>query len=164
MTPEERAAHCRRIGQVGGQATYRTLGHAHMSAIGKRGFQAALDLGYGDYLLEKLAPSYRAKFGKEPTLGRNRAGDKARADAHRETPALGRCAWPVRTAPDTQRHHVDGWQVSPDTCGLCDEHHRELERDYRAARKVYRPRSADPVTKRAVALSIGIGLDDSIPF
>ncbi len=25
MTPEERAAHCRRIGQLGGQATVKTL-------------------------------------------------------------------------------------------------------------------------------------------
>jgi hypothetical protein len=164
MTPEERAAHCRRIGSLGGQATVKALGHTHMSMIGKKGFQAALDRGYGDYLLEKLAPSYRAKFGKDPTLGRNRAGDKARAAARRETPALGRCAWPVCTAPATQRHHVDGWQVSAETCGLCDAHHTDLERAYRAALKIYRPHRADPVTKRAVALSIGIGLDDSIPF
>jgi len=164
MTPQERAAHCRRIGQLGGQATVKALGHTHMSTIGKRGFQAALDLGYGDYLRTKLAPSYRAKFGHEPRLGRNKAGDKARAQARRATPTLGRCAWPVCTAPATERHHVDGWQVSPDTCGLCDAHHTDLERAYRAALKVYRPHSADPVTKRAVALSIGIGLDDSIPF
>jgi len=164
MTPQERATHCRRIGSLGGQATVKALGKTHMSTIGKKGFQAALDLGYGDYLHTKLAPSYRAKFGREPQLGHNKAGDKARAAARTATPTLGVCAWPVCTAPATQRHHVDGWQVSPDTCGLCDEHHRELERDYRAARKVYRPRSADPVTKRAVAISIGIGLDDSIPF
>ncbi len=164
MTPQERAAHCRRIGSLGGQATVKTLGHTHMSMIGKKGFQAALDRGYGDYLLEKLAPSYRAKFGREPRLGRNKASDTARSHARQATPTLGRCAWPGCAVQATERHHVDGWKVSADTCGLCDAHHTQLERAYRAALKVYRPHSADPVTKRAVALSIGIGLDDSIPF
>lgn len=155
MTPQER-------GRLGGQATYARYGHDHYSRIGRVGFAHALEAGWGAYLLGKLAPTYRAKFGKEPTLGRNRAGDKARADARRETPMLGRCAWPDCATRATQRHHVDGWKVSPATCGLCDAHHTDLERAYRAALKIYRPHRADPVTKRAVALSIG--LDDAIPF
>jgi len=166
MTPDERAAHCRRIGQLGGQATYRMLGKTHMSAIGKRGFQAALDLGYGEYLLPKLAPTYRAKFGREPIAGRNRAGDAARAQARQEKPALGRCSWPACVAPATQRHHVDGWKSSPATCGFCAAHHAEFERQYRAVYTRHRPhaRMQEPPTKRAVALSIGVGLDDAIPF
>jgi len=135
-----------------------------MSEIGKLGFQAALDLGYGEYLLTKLAPSYRAKFGTEPTLGRNRAGDTARAQACRAAPTLGVCQWPDCTAPATERHHVDGWTVSADTTGLCTAHHDAFDRAYRATRKVWRPLTADPVTPRAVALSIGIGLDQGIPF
>jgi len=157
LTPQER-------GRLGGQATLALYGRAHYSRIGAVGFKRAIDAGYGEYLLEKLAPTYRAKFGREPQLGHNKAGDKARADARQATPTLGRCAWPACTVQATQRHHVDGWKVSPDTCGLCDTHHTELERAYRAALKIYRPHSADPVTKRAVAISIGIGLDDSIPF
>lgn len=157
MTPQER-------GRLGGQATLARYGRDHYSQIGRAGFAAALDAGYGEYLLVKLAPSYRAKFGREPVLGRNKAGDKARAEARKETPVLGRCAWPDCTAAATERHHVDGWKVSKDTCGLCDAHHTELERKYRTARKVFRPHNADPVTKRAIALSIGIGLDDAIPF
>jgi len=157
MTPQER-------GRLGGQATLARYGRDHYSRIGAVGFKHALDAGYGEYLREKLAPSYRAKFGRDPVIGRNRAGDKARAAARRATPTLGRCAWPGCAAPATARHHVDGWKVSSDTCGLCDAHHTDLERAYRAALKVYRPHTADPVTKRAVALSIGIGLDDSVPF
>jgi len=166
MTPDERAAHCWRIGRLGGQATYRTLGQAHMSMIGKRGFQVALDLGYGDYLLTKLAPSYRAKFGRDPVAGRNRDGDTARAQARRATPTLGRCSWRDCTAPATQRHHVDGWRVSADTCGLCDAHHAEFERAYRAAYKRHRPFAhlQEPPTRRAVAIGAGVGLDDAIPF
>ncbi len=33
MTPEEHAAHCRRIGHLGGQATVKTFGHTHMYVI-----------------------------------------------------------------------------------------------------------------------------------
>ncbi len=166
MTPEERAAHCRRIGQAGGQATVKRFGHTHMSAIGKRGFQAALDLGYGDYLFTKLAPSYRAKFGREPVAGRNPAGDTARAAARAQRPALGRCSWPTCTASATQRHHVDGWKNGPETCGFCAGHHAAFERAYRAAYTRHRPyaRTHEPPTRRAVALSIGVGLDDSVPF
>ena len=167
LSPEAhaaRAAHCRRIASLGGQATLARRGTEHFAAIGKRGFQAALDLGYGDYLLTKLAPSYRAKFGTDPVLGRNRAGDTARAQARRATPTLGTCQWPDCTAPASERHHVDGWKVSADTTGLCAGHHDAFDRAYRATRKVWRPRSTDPVTPRAVALSIGIGLDDAIPF
>ncbi len=157
LTPQER-------GRLGGQATLARYGRAHYSKIGAAGFAAAINAGYGEYLLEKLTPTYRAKFGKDPVLGRTKAGTKARAAARTATPTLGVCAWPACTVPATQRHHVDGWKVSPDTCGLCDAHHTDLERAYRAALKIYRPHRADPVTKRAVALSIGIGLDDSIPF
>ncbi len=167
LSPEAhaaRAAHCRRIATLGGQATVKARGTSWMSEIGKLGFQAALDLGYGEYLLTKLAPTYRAKFGTEPTVGRNKEGDKARAQARRATPTLGACQWPDCTAPASERHHVDGWKVSTDTTGLCTAHHDAFDRAYRATRKVWRPRSADPVTPRAVALSIGIGLDQGIPF
>ncbi len=197
MTPEERAAHCQRIGHLGGQATVKTFGHTHMSAIGKRGFQAALDLGYGDYLLTKeplkinfpvwlphssvrggtvagsyfltspkLAPSYRAKFGRDPVVGRNPAGAAARAQARRDTPTLGRCSWHACTVPATQRHHVDGWTNGPDTCGFCAAHHTAFERAYRAAYARHRPyaRTHEPPTRRAVALSIGVGLDDAVPY
>jgi len=167
LSPEAhaaRAAHCRKIASLGGQATVKARGASWMSEIGKLGFQAALDLGYGDYLLTKLAPSYRAKFGTDPVLGRNRAGDTARAQARRATPTLGTCQWPACTAPASERHHVDGWKVSADTTGLCAGHHDAFDRAYRATRKVWRPRSADPVTPRAVALSIGIGLDQGVPF
>ncbi len=159
LSPEAhaaRAAHCRRIASLGGQATVKARGTSWMSEIGKLGFQAALDLGYGEYLLTKLAPSYRAKFGTELTLGRNTAGDTARAQARRATPTLGVCQWPECTAPATERHHVDGWTVSADTTGLCTAHHDAFDRAYRATRKVWRPLTADPVTPRAVALSIGI--------
>ncbi len=162
--PAARAAHCRRIASLGGQATLARRGKEHFAAIGKAGFQAALDLGYGEYLLTKLAPSYRAKFGKEPTLGRNTAGDTARAQARRATPTLGACQWPDCTAPATERHHVDSWKISAATTGLCTAHHDAFDRAYRATRKVWRPLTADPVTPRAVAISIGIGLDDAIPF
>ena len=167
LSPEAhatRAAHCRRIAGLGGQATVKARGTSWMSQIGKAGFQAALDLGYGEYLLTKLAPSYRAKFGTEPTLGRNTAGDKARAQARRATPTLGVCQWPDCAAPATERHHVDGWKVSDATTGLCAAHHDAFDRAYRATRKVWRPLNVDPVTPRAVALSIGIGLDQGIPF
>jgi len=157
LTPQER-------GRLGGQATLARYGRDHYSRIGAVGFARAIEAGWGEYLLEKLAPSYRAKFGRDPVLGRNKAGDKARADARQATPMLGRCAWPGCAMQATQRHHVDGWTVSSETCGLCTPHHSALEKAYRAARKVYRPHTADPVTKRAVALSIGIGLDDSVPF
>ncbi len=167
LSPEAhaaRAAHCRRIATLGGQATVKARGASWMSQIGKAGFQAALDLGYGEYLLTKLTPSYRAKFGRDPKLGRNMAGDKARAQARRATPTLGACQWPDCAAPATERHHVDGWQHSDATTGLCTAHHDAFDRAYRATRKVWRPLSADPVTPRAVALSIGIGLGDAVPF
>jgi len=159
-----RAAHCRRIATLGGQATVKAKGTAWMSEIGKLGFQAALDLGYGKYLLTKLAPSYRAKFGRDPVLGCNKAGDTARAQARRATPTLGACQWPDCAAPATERHHVDGWKHSDDTTGLCTAHHDAFDRAYRATRTVWRPLSADPVTPRAVALSIGIGLGHAVPF
>ncbi len=166
LSPEAhaaRTAHCRRIASLGGQATVKARGTSWMSQIGKAGFQAALDLGYGEYLLTKLAHSYRAKFDTEPTLRRNTAGDKARAQARRATPTLGACQWPACAAPATERHHVDGWTVSVDTTGLCSAHHDAFDRAYRATRMVWRPLTADPVTPRAVALSIGIGLDQGIP-
>lgn len=159
MTPQER-------GRLGGQATLARYGKEHYRRIGAVGFQHALDAGWGAYLLTKLAPSYRAKFGREPVLGRNKAGDTARAQARKDTPTLGRCAWPGCPASATERHHVDGWQASPDICGLCGEHHTALEKAYRAALKRHRPyaRTQEPPTKRAIALSIGIGLDDAVPF
>jgi len=167
LSPEAhaaRAAHCRRIATLGGQATVKARGTSWMSEIGKLGFQAALDLGYGEYLLTKLAPSYRAKFGTDPVLGRNKAGDAARAQARRATPTLGACQWPDCTAPATERHHIDGWKHSDATTGLCTAHHDAFDRAYRATRKVWRPFTADPVTPRAVAISIGIGLGEAVPF
>ena len=61
---------------------------------------------------------------------------------------------------------MDGWTVSADTCGLCDAHHAELERAYRAALKRHRPfaHTQEPPTKRAVAIGAGVGLGDAIPF
>jgi len=163
LSPEAhaaRAAHCRRIASLGGQATVKARGASWMSAIGKRGFQTALDRGYGAYLLTKLAPTYRAKFGCDPVLGRNKEGDTARAQARRARPTLGVCQWPACTAPASERHHIDGWKASAATTALCNAHHRATEGACRAAHKG----AAVPVTKRAVALSLGIGLDDSPPF
>ncbi len=159
LTPQER-------GRLGGQATLARYGRDHYSCIGRVGFRAAIEAGWGAYLLEKLAPSYRAKFGRDPVLGRNTAGDAARAQARKATPALGVCAWQGCTVPATERHHIDGWKVSPDTCGLCDEHHIALERSYRAALRRHRPfaRTQEPPTKRAIAISAGVGLDNAIPF
>ncbi len=159
LTPQER-------GRLGGQATLARYGTEHYSRIGAVGFARAIEAGWGEYLLEKLAPSYRAKFGCEPHLGRNAAGDKARAQARRATPTLGVCAWLGCTAPATERHHIDGWQVSADTCGLCAAHHDELERSYRDALRRHRPfaRTQEPPTKRAIAIGAGVGLDDAIPF
>jgi len=159
LTPQER-------GRRGGQATLARHGKEFYSRIGAVGFAHALDAGWGEYLLVKLAPSYRAKFGHDPVLGRNAAGDKARADARKATPTLGVCAWLDCTAQATQRHHVDGWKLSPDTCGLCDAHHAALERAYRDALKRHRPvaRTQEPPTKRAIAIAAGVGLDGAIPF
>jgi len=82
LTPQER-------GRLGGQATFARYGRDHYAAIGRVGFARAIEAGWGEYLLEKLAPSYRAKFGRDPVLGRNKAGDKARAEARKATPTLG---------------------------------------------------------------------------
>jgi len=155
FTPQER-------GRLGGQATFARYGRAHYSRIGAVGFARAIEAGWGEYLLEKLAPSYRAKFGRDPVLGRNKAG----AQARKATPTLGVCAWLGCTAQATERHHVDGWKVSADTCGLCDAHHAELERTYRDALRRHRPfaRTQEPPTKRGVAISAGVGLDSAIPF
>jgi len=159
LTPQER-------GRLGGQATFARYGRTHYSKIGAVGFARALEAGWGEYLLGKLAPSYRAKFGRDPVLGRNTAGDTARAQARTATPALGVCAWQGCAAPATERHHVDGWKVSAETCGLCDAHHAALERSYRAALRRHRPfaRTQEPPTKRAIAMSAGVGLDAAIPF
>jgi len=159
LTPQER-------GRLGGQATLARHGTEFYSRIGRAGFAAALAAGWGEYLLTKLGPSYRAKFGRDPVLGRNAAGDTARAQARKATPTLGVCTWQGCAAPATERHHVDGWQVSADTCGLCNEHHTALERSYRAALRRHRPfaRTQEPPTKRAIALSAGVGLDAAIPF
>jgi len=159
LTPQER-------GRRGGQATFARYGRDHYAAIGRVGFARAIEAGWGAYLLEKLAPSYRAKFGRDPVLGRNAAGDKARAQARTATPTLGVCAWQGCVAPATERHHVDGWQVSADTCGLCAEHHTALERSYREALRRHRPfaRTQEPPTKRAIAIGAGVGLDNALPF
>jgi len=159
LTPQER-------GRLGGQATFARYGRDHYSRIGAVGFARAIEAGWGEYLLAKLAPSYRAKFGRDPVLGRNKAGDQARAAARKATPTLGVCAWLGCTAPATARHHIDGWQQSPDTCGLCDAHHAELEHLWRDALRRHRPyaRTQEPPTKRAIAISAGVGLDDAIPF
>ncbi len=168
MTAEERAAHCRRIGALGGQAVVRVRGREHMARIGQAGFKAALDLGYGKYLAETVVrTSYRAKFGRDPQYKRNTVGNTAgdtAGDTARAKPNKGPCQWHACAAPATDLHHVDGWQQSDDTAALCANHHDALEKAYRQARKLYRPHSQDPVTKRVVALSIGIGLDDGVPF
>jgi hypothetical protein len=159
LTPQER-------GRLGGQATFARYGRAHYSKIGAVGFARAIEAGWGEYLLGKLAPSYRAKFGREPQLRRNKAGDAARAQARKATPTLGRCAWQGCTAQATERHHIDGWQRSAETCGLCAAHHDELEHLWREALRWHRPyaRLHEPPTKRAIAISAGVGLDGAIPF
>ena len=157
MTPRER-------GRLGGKATLARHGQDHMSKIGAVGFAHAMENGWGAYLLDKLAPGYRAKFGREPVLGRNTAGDRARAQARKDKPALGLCAWPGCTRPATDRHHVDRWTRSGDTCGLCAPHLVEFERTYRAERKRWRGRNVEPISPRALAISIGLGLDGAVPF
>jgi len=159
LTPQER-------GRLGGQATLARHGTEFYSRIGRVGFAHAIEAGWGEYLREKLAPSYRAKYGRDPVLGRNATGDKARAQARRATPTLGACAWQGCAAPATERHHIDGWQHSADTCGLCDAHHTQLEHMWREALRRHRPyaRLHESPTKRAIAMSAGVGLDAAIPF
>jgi len=80
MTPEERAAHCRRIAALGGRAHVAARGKEYMARIGRVGFQAAIDLGYGKYLATVvLRRGYYEKYGTEPHIKRNKEGDKARA-------------------------------------------------------------------------------------
>ena len=166
LTPPRRALTPQERGRLGGQATLARHGTEFYSRIGRVGFQRAIEAGWGAYLLTKLGPSYRAKFGRDPVLGHNRAGDKARAQARRATPTLGVCAWLDCTAPATERHHIDGWQVSAETCALCAAHHTELEHLWRDALRRHRPFACmqEPPTKRAIAIGAGVGLDDAIPF
>lgn len=47
--PFDLAAHCRAIASKGGRATVEKYGVAHMSAIGKQGFQALVETrGFSD--------------------------------------------------------------------------------------------------------------------
>jgi len=158
MTMQER-------GRLGGRATFAKYGREFYVANGRAGFRAAIDAGWGAYLAEHvLGASYRAKFGREPQVkeGRNKAGDAARAQARRDHPTLGVCQWPGCTALATERHHIDGWKVSDFVTGLCDTHHTEFHQAYRQSRTLWR--NHDDPTPRAVAIAIGIGLDDATPF
>jgi hypothetical protein len=47
MTKEERSAHCKRIGALGGRATVEKHGPSYMSRMGKKGF-AGLVRRFGD--------------------------------------------------------------------------------------------------------------------
>lgn len=154
MTPAERAAHCRKIASSGGRATVDRLSAGHMAMIGRVGFQSAVAAGYGPWLAEHV-------FHVTLPATYNAAAARARAQARRDRPVLGRCQWPGCPEPASERHHVDGWRVSGDVAALCDGHHTELHRRWRVSRKVWRNR--DQITLRAVAISIGIGLDDAIP-
>lgn len=153
MTREE-------AGRLGGRATVARHGRAHMAEIGRRGFAAALERGYGAVLAERLAPSYRAKFGRDPVIR------TTQPERPRSAPVAGVCAWPGCTAPAEESHHVDGWRASCAQIGLCARHHRELHARWRGECRRWRGRERDggPVrpTLREVFISISIGNGKSL--
>ncbi|HUY97275.1 MAG TPA: HNH endonuclease signature motif containing protein [Verrucomicrobiae bacterium] len=138
MTGTERAAHCRRIGALGGRRTLELYGTSYLSAIGKTGFRVALELGYGEVLSHKLAGSYQAKFGREIRLSpQSKEAARIRAEA-RKRAAAGPC---VRCgAGKTEVHHRRGIS-DPDAnhpnnlVRLCSVCHRAEHRRRRAAHR-----------------------------
>jgi hypothetical protein len=140
MTPEERAAHCRAIASAGGRATVARHGIAHMAAIGKRGFAAAVALGWGPELARKLAPSYEAKFARTIQLGPTA---KERAELRRQARAIyggNVCDIPGCELPG-EVHHVGGLDAGNDETNilvLCRAHHVAHHRALRRARRLAR--------------------------
>src|SRR5579872_517752 len=111
MTGFDRAAHCRRIASRGGKTTAAKYGAAYISAIGKRGFAKAVELGWGLELAAKLGPAYLRKYGKPLKLGQGTREDAAiRAEARRlySGSLCDACAERVG-----QVHHIHGLR-SPD--------------------------------------------------
>jgi hypothetical protein len=141
MTPEERAAHCRRIASLGGKRTVALHDTSHMSAIGRRGFAVAMALGWGPELAKKLAPSYEAKFGKPIVLGPQ---TQARARIRAEARAIyGGNPCEFCGAADTEVHHIHGLDVDNvnddiNIYVLCGPCHRELHKMARRARRLAR--------------------------
>lgn len=139
MSTFDRAAHCRRIAAVGGRRTVERHGTAHMAAIGKRGFAVAVALGWGPQLAAKLAPSYRAKYGRDPVLGPvclKKA--RLRAEARRIYGGMG-CDVPG-CGLSGQVHHLHGLGIAdPNAIDaisiLCDGHHRARHKELRRARR-----------------------------
>lgn len=139
MSAFDRPAHCRRIAALGGRRTVERHGTAHMSRIGAIGFQVAVALGWGPQLAAKLAPSYRAKYGRDPILG-PACLEKARlrAEARRIYGGMP-CDVPGCREPG-QVHHLHGLGIAdPNAIDhiaiLCDVHHRERHRQLRRARR-----------------------------
>jgi len=146
MTPEQReqrAAHCRAIAGRGGQATYQAHGREHMARIGKRGFQVALELGWGEWLWQTtFRLTYEGRVGHpRPQPARTeqaRADQRVRDEARRRYTPLGRCSWPGCGEPAQHRHHITGVRV-PDAndhvVTYCLAHHTEAERAKRLQRR-----------------------------
>lgn len=140
MSDFDRAAHCRRIATLGGQATLRLHGSEHFAAMGRHGFSVALQLGWGPWLAGKLQASYIAKFGRPIVLGPAAlAKARARAQARRiyggmpcDVPGCGERG---------QVHHVHGVEAGNgehNIVVLCEAHHRELHRAARRSRRLAR--------------------------
>lgn len=143
MTSDERAAHCRAIAASGGRATLEKHGVEHMVAIGKRGFAAAVALGWGPELAKKLAPAYEAKFGREIQLG---SGVKAKAELRRQARAIyggNLCDVPGCGLPG-EVHHIGGVDAGNEETNihiLCRAHHIAHHRALRRARRELRERT-----------------------
>lgn len=135
MTPQERAALCRRIASSGGRSTLARHGTEHMAAIGRKGFAVAVELGWGPVLAEKLSPGYAAKFGKPITLS-PASLEKARIRAEARAIYAGMtCDVPGCAAPG-QVHHIHGLTGDEPNDGLnisirCEAHHRAIHRERR---------------------------------
>jgi hypothetical protein len=110
-----------------------------MSAIGKRGFRVALELGYGEVLARKLGPAYLAKFGRPIVLGPASLEKSRRRREARRTFGGASCDR-LGCGRKGQVHHRLGLGVE-DPNGewniqvLCSEHHIEEHRRIRRARR-----------------------------
>lgn len=150
ISPEERAAHCRRIASSGGRKTVEKHGAAWMSTIGKAGFRAALESIGGVELYKIIGGSYEAKFGRALDMRscRNAAAERQRADCRKAHPELGTCEWVYCDeagelagccgAPAEHRHHIEGLPAGHGRDNVkfyCAEHHRALHRMLRRQRR-----------------------------
>ncbi len=132
----DRAAHCRRIASLGGQATVRIHGTSHMQTIGRIGFQRAIELGWGLELAKKLAPGYAAKFGRPLVLG---AGPQRKARIRAQARRLfgGTPCDAIDCEERGQVHHLDIYGEWPNDGAfirvLCRRHHIEEHRRIRRA-------------------------------